>query len=383
MYAKFHSGGLAFSCQRIARLLSKHVEKVHVLVFDCCQQYHEGTTVPTNRTIISESDSLDVEIIPPGFSYTGAIIPKRDTLASELQQAYYLIREKVQRLRSSCVISFFILPYGYPCAIVCHEFNIPLVAAVRGNDVGRFIHDPQAIPILNQVFKHARIVQVLASDLGRLVRFLSPTVQNVTIIHNGIDPCGVEPYLKERKYKTEEFVIGTLGIFKPKKGIECLIKAFNKYREPHWRLLLVGDFLKNESLLENILPLESRKVTNMTGIVPRQEALQYLSSIDVFVAPTLSDGCPNATLEAMVARRCIIATRISAAGDLLQHEHSGLLLDYPDIDQLGQFLVRASNNALERQELGNNVRKVVEKLFPPYEEQAWQDMLFNLFSDRR
>jgi len=310
-------------------------------------------------------------------------MPKRKTLQAEIQQSYYLLREMAMRHEPDCMISFFALPYGYPCALISDELHIPLVVAIRGNDVGRFVHDPGRLPLLQYIFRHAAVVQVLATDLSRLVKFVAPEVRDVRVIYNGIDPEPIDCRARGRASAPERFVVGSVGIFKPKRGLEVLLRAFQKHNAPNWQLLLVGEFLKTNSKLEMFLTGDDvRARCEMTGVLPREEAIEKLFDMAVFVTMALSDGCPNAVLEAMVARRCIVSTKVAAMADLIVNEQNGLLLDYPDDDRLGRTLGRLSRDPALCKRLGDSARDTVQRLFPPYEETAWLDLLSDILTEK-
>jgi len=72
MHGSLHTGGLAFSCERIAEILARHAD-VSVVLFDPGLQYKKGVVPPKARTVLRTNGKVRVDYVPPGFSYTGAL----------------------------------------------------------------------------------------------------------------------------------------------------------------------------------------------------------------------------------------------------------------------------------------------------------------------
>ena len=66
----------------------------------------------------------------------------------------------------------------------------------------------------------------------------------------------------------------------------------------------------------------------------------WLNSFDVFVLPSLSEGMSNTLLEAMAVGVAPIATAVGGNREVVQHEHSGLLVAARDAAQMSDFIVQ-------------------------------------------
>jgi glycosyltransferase involved in cell wall biosynthesis len=90
---------------------------------------------------------------------------------------------------------------------------------------------------------------------------------------------------------------------------------------------------------------------------------EYMNASDIFVFPSLSEGMPNALLEAMACRLPVIASRIGGVVDIVKDGKSGLLFKPGDISGLESAMVRLLKDDKLRQRLGAEARKTIVEGF--------------------
>jgi glycosyltransferase involved in cell wall biosynthesis len=138
-----------------------------------------------------------------------------------------------------------------------------------------------------------------------------------------------------------------------------LIEAFAGFGKtfPTAHLVIVGDGPEKERL---------RGLVEMHGVSDRvallghkQDPLPFIAAADVFVQASFSEGMSNAIMEAMSLGRCIVATRVGAAPDLLEDGVHGLLCD-PTTQGLAQALDRTLADSALRERLGRAARTRAE-----------------------
>ena len=167
-------------------------------------------------------------------------------------------------------------------------------------------------------------------------------------------------------------LVGSLAVFKNKKGLEVLLCAFDMLLRhyPSAHLLLVGYVIPQEqSQFEALLArynLAGRMT--LTGPIPRYDALRYLRPMDVFAFSSLHDGCPNAVLEAMLAGLPIVATRSSALPEMIEDGKEGLLVQPGSATQLYEALVKMLDAATPKQHYAQQAQARVLTQFSPYHE---------------
>lgn len=87
-----------------------------------------------------------------------------------------------------------------------------------------------------------------------------------------------------------------------------------------------------------------------------QDKLKLFEAADIFVLPSYSEGFSRAILEGMSAGLAVVATRVGAAPEVIEHGENGCLVDPGD----GQGLYESLHSLIEdgglRQRLGANAR---------------------------
>lgn len=123
--------------------------------------------------------------------------------------------------------------------------------------------------------------------------------------------------------------IVTVGRLTREKGHRILIEAFSKLKNREWQLMIVGDGEERSSLeaLARSLHVADRVV--FAG--HRKHLAPYLSEARIFVLPSLSEGYPNALIEAMsLPMACVSSDCIAGPGDIITDGVNGLLVEPGD-----------------------------------------------------
>ncbi|MEO1446390.1 MAG: glycosyltransferase [Cyanobacteria bacterium J06635_11] len=220
-------------------------------------------------------------------------------------------------------------------------------------------------------------------------RTLVPSIQDRSVAFwNSIAPLSFDDLPQPAVVaQLQGTVIGSVGSFRDKKGLEYLFDACQSLRTmTDLTLLLVGDFAdKERSYWEQALQqsgFADRVV--ITGKISRQEALAYLPHMDIFAIPSLHDGCPNAMIEAMLAAKAIVGTSVDAIGEILEDGINGLVVQPGDTVALTNALRRLITQPGLRQQLGMAARqKALNQLAPDVERQNWQRVYEQVLETRK
>jgi glycosyltransferase involved in cell wall biosynthesis len=127
-----------------------------------------------------------------------------------------------------------------------------------------------------------------------------------------------------RLYGDGRFNIVFVGRIIPNKKIDDLIRAFALYqrrRDPHSRLLLVGDSRGHERYLRRLLELvDELRVRNvvLTGHVTQDDLLAYYAVADVYLSLSEHEGFCVPLIEAMNAGVPVIAYETGAVRETLR-----------------------------------------------------------------
>ena len=126
--------------------------------------------------------------------------------------------------------------------------------------------------------------------------------------------------------QSSEFKIGTIGRLVPQKDYPTLLSAFSNVLEklPDTDLYVVGEGYLQKELIELC---KSLGVSSKVHWLGKTEYInEFLSKIDLFILPSKYEGFGLVLLEAMVAKKPIIAANNSAIPEVLGKTYEGLFL---------------------------------------------------------
>ena len=94
------------------------------------------------------------------------------------------------------------------------------------------------------------------------------------------------------------------------------------------------------------------------------ERNDFMQGIDVFVLPSLTEGTPNAIIEAMAHHKPIVATNVGGIPDLVSDD-AGILVPPNDVDALSAAFARLAGDPQLLATMGTAARKRYEQFFTP------------------
>lgn len=136
------------------------------------------------------------------------------------------------------------------------------------------------------------------------------------VISNGVNTSKLQSSLtknearKELKISENAFLIGHVGRYDPAKNHETIFKVANEVKkvEPKVRFLFCG---KDTDSIEFIQRLQAQGIDDISFAIGLTDELPVvLKAIDLFYFPSLTEGQPNAMIEAMVAGRSVLPSNI-------------------------------------------------------------------------
>jgi glycosyltransferase involved in cell wall biosynthesis len=148
-----------------------------------------------------------------------------------------------------------------------------------------------------------------------------------------------------------ELVVGVVCVLRPEKNLGQLLEAFARVRgqAPGTRLLIVGSGPEEARLRAQARQLSLAEVCRFLPTTPNVAA--ELRGIDIFVHPSLSEGLPNAVMEAMASGCAVIASRVGGCPELIEHGVDGLLVTPGDLDDLAMQLGALIDDPVARAKL--------------------------------
>ena len=140
--------------------------------------------------------------------------------------------------------------------------------------------------------------------------------------------------------QSSNFKIGTIGRLVPQKDYPTLLSAFSNVSEksPNAELYVVGEGYLQKELIELSKSLGVNGKVHWLG--KTEHVKEFLSKIDLFILPSKYEGFGLVLLEAMVAKKPIIAANNSAIPEVLGKTYEGLF-STGDVNALAQQIKTA------------------------------------------
>ncbi len=151
------------------------------------------------------------------------------------------------------------------------------------------------------------------------------------------------------------------------KGPLQLIEAFRRAHQvtPKIELRIAGEGSQRQEIELALRRHGLEENCCFTGVYTTvKEREKFMRNIDVFVLPSLTEGTPNAIIEAMAHGKAVIATTVGGIPDLLNQEN-GILIAPNDLKALSDALITLGSDSERRKEMGFAARQRYEQLFTP------------------
>jgi len=170
----------------------------------------------------------------------------------------------------------------------------------------------------------------------------------------------------------EKYRLVAAGRLVPKKGFDCLIKAFALVCESmrDCELLIVGDGPESGELKRFVEDNPNlRGHVKFSGWVDHEMTLQLICSSKILVVPSIiaadgdRDGLPNVILEAFACRAAVIASRLPGISEAVIHLQTGLLVVPGDIAGLALAIKQLLSNEKLREELSQKAYEMAAERF--------------------
>ncbi len=201
---------------------------------------------------------------------------------------------------------------------------------------------------INLTCLNSKVITV--ADSVRAVYTASPEDTRFQTVRRGYDETRFQ-YNNER-FKGDEIVIGTIGRLVWQKGYQYLLEAFSVVsRENPQVKLVIGGTGAMRSELESFVRANSLE-SNVQFCGEISDTRTFLDAIDLYVQPSLSEGCPFTILEAMGSGLPIVASRLAGIEEIIEHNKTGILVPPANASALASAILSLINNKDKALQLG-------------------------------
>jgi glycosyltransferase EpsD len=189
------------------------------------------------------------------------------------------------------------------------------------------------------------LVTVNHEDFNRAKNFYAKQVKyihGIGINTDRLNPNSTTQIRDELNLDKNSFLILSVGELNKNKNQQTIIKAFAKINNQNMHYVLCGKGDQEDNL---------RKLTEQLNLSNRVHFLGYRTDVvnicaqsDVFVMPSLREGLPVASLEAMYCGLPLITSNIRGLVDIMQDGVSGYLCKPTDVNAFSTAIINLFNN---------------------------------------
>lgn len=196
------------------------------------------------------------------------------------------------------------------------------------------------------LYKVARLITV-SNSLGRHMRLQGYRSELISVVPNGVP---ISTSRRDAVPPSGTWRIGTVALFRPRKGLEVLLEslALMKERGVSVRLRAVGPFETPDYEAEihwHVERLGLRHDIDWVGFT--QDVMHELTQMDLFVLPSLfGEGLPMVVLEAMAAGVPVVGTRVEGVPEAIDDGVNGAIAAPGDAADLAHSILRIVDRKL-------------------------------------
>jgi|SaaInlStandDraft_1057018.scaffolds.fasta_scaffold19076_2 teichuronic acid biosynthesis glycosyltransferase TuaC len=156
---------------------------------------------------------------------------------------------------------------------------------------------------------------------------------------------------KHLGFLEKDFIVCYVGEFSDRKGSMRLSKSID---------------LLNDQKIKSVFIGSGKSVPDCNGIlfkgrVPHDDVNLYLNACDIFVLPTLNEGCSNAIVEALACGLPVISSNRPFNADILNSKNS-ILVDPTNLGEIAAAIKKLKDNKIIKEELSKGALMSAKKL---------------------
>lgn len=232
-------------------------------------------------------------------------------------------------------------------------------------------------------YRQASVVTSLFDTNRSLQVELSCPEEKIRIIPNGVDAAEYDVCRVEKKFSSENVLLGAVLRVVPIKDVKTMLLAFDivKQAAPGARLKLMGNCRENPEYYQECLDLLAELKTEDVEFAGQVNIKEHLPDIDLLLLSSISEGQPLAILEGLAAGIPFVATNVGNCKALLEGEReddhlgpAGLVVPVMNSQAMADAILRCIRDPELRRRMGEAGRKRVELYY------SRQDMM-NAFHD--
>ncbi len=258
-----------------------------------------------------------------------------------------------QNIKIDAFYGHFINPSGLTAAVLGEKMRVPSFLAYGESSI-HIIDNLNRNKVRNILAHISGVISVSTKNKTELIDNDIVSENKIGVFPNAIDGnlfrvCDKMTMRDELGFDRKDFIVCFTGHFTDRKGSRRLSKALDTC--PGTKSIFIGKG-SEEPDCEGVL---------FKGQVEHNDIYKYLNASDVFVLPTLAEGCCNSIIEAMACGLPIISSDRSFNDDILD-EQCSIRVDPTDIGEISNAINDLRSNAYLLESLSKGALKKANEL---------------------
>ncbi|MBD2090770.1 glycosyltransferase [Microcoleus sp. FACHB-1515] len=316
-----------------------------------------GAEISLGHLVAAVGASVEITVVGEHTDVVDAIASRHPKARSQIVgQSFFAHRRMFQQLRPQVIHCNLCTPWAGAIGLAA-ALSLPDMRVVRVDQLP--LRTTDAVQLWRTRALSLRVdahVAVGQASARRMEDFYALGRHSVLSIPNGVpDAIAPSPPIAQ---PDRMLVVGSVGRLDRMKAHDVLIQAIAQVK--NLRVVIVGEGSERSALeqLANDLGVSDRVELRGWSDDPRS----LLAEFDIFTLPSRSEGFPLAIVEAMLAARPVVATRVGSVSEAVT-DGTGLLVEKDDVDGLAAALQQLCDRPDLRLHMGNMARQIAQTHF--------------------
>jgi len=271
----------------------------------------------------------------------------------------------VRDFRPDVIHTPWLHPEGTAACLLGEEHGVPVIPQGIGNDANYYLHRYAGRDLVIRDLQKAAALLFNCQSTRTMARKAGLDHRNVHVIYHGVEVDKFTPPPAPPRNAVKRVI--TVAQLIPRKNHRLLLHAFAKLPAPvraATELEFVGGGPTRPELERLASDLGIADKVTFAGRPPHDELIRRLQQADIYCLPTLSEGMPVATIEAMACGLPVVASAVDGIPESVVEGVTGMLVPPDDADALAAALQAALAREWDRGAVRDHVlRKFTWKLY--------------------
>ncbi|GKX66108.1 glycosyltransferase [Inconstantimicrobium mannanitabidum] len=224
---------------------------------------------------------------------------------------------------------------GISAAYISQKYGIPLVLTEHSSlKYAQYLKDSYRKYVYEAYMNSNKLVSVSESLKTELQNYVSN--KDIVVINNIVDFNNFTLDKRNDSYnETEKFTFFSCAFLEPDKGMDILIKAFNKgFKNSENVVLRIGGAGRAVEELKSLIEeLDLKDKVMLLGALSREEVSEEMQKCNCFALASRHETFGMVYVEALASGKPVIGTKNGGAEEII-NENNGLLVEIDNTEEL-------------------------------------------------